>query len=159
MSIHEERVGTIRSHRLILATSVLSPAAMVLAACSSSGSGSGASASGVIYLTMWQQWGGGHEEAALVSAIKQYEHLHPNIHVVILTFLTTWTAFIGPLIFINNESQFTLSLGLEQYQSSHFTAYNYLMAVSLIFMIPTLILLVAAQRHLVRGIAFSGLKN
>jgi hypothetical protein len=100
-----------------------------------------------------------HEEGALVSAIKQYEHLHPNIHVVILTYLTTWTAFIGPLIFINNESQFTLSLGLEQYQSTHFTVYNYLMAVSLIFMIPTLILFVAAQRHLVRGIAFSGLKN
>src|SRR4029077_13477770 len=69
-----------RSHRLILATSVLSSAAMVLAACSS-GSGSGASSSGFIHLTMWQQWGGGHEEAALDSAIKQYEHLHPNIQI------------------------------------------------------------------------------
>lgn len=108
---------------------------------------------------MWQRWGGGHEGATLVSAIKQYEHLYPKIHAVILTFLTTCMAFIGPLIFINNEWQFTLSLGLEQYQITHFTAYNYLVAVSLIFMIPTLILFVAAQRHLVRGIAFSGLKN
>jgi multiple sugar transport system permease protein len=83
----------------------------------------------------------------------------PLATVVILTFLTSWTAFIGPLIFINNQSQFTLSLGLQQYQSTHFTAYNYLMAASLIFMIPTLILFVVAQRHLIRGIAFSGLKN
>jgi multiple sugar transport system permease protein len=83
----------------------------------------------------------------------------PIATVVILTFLTSWTAFIGPLIFINNQSQFTLSLGLQQYQSSHFTAYNYLMAVSLVFMIPTLIIFVAAQRHLIRGIAFSGLKT
>jgi multiple sugar transport system permease protein len=83
----------------------------------------------------------------------------PLITVVILTFLTSWTAFIGPLIFINNQSDFTLSLGLEQYQSSHFTAYNYLMAASLVFMIPTLILFVVAQRHLIRGVAFSGLKN
>ncbi len=83
----------------------------------------------------------------------------PLATVVVLTFLTSWTAFIGPLIFINNQSQFTLSLGLQQYQSTHFTAYNYLMAASLIFMIPTLILFVFAQRHLVRGIAFSGLKN
>jgi len=83
----------------------------------------------------------------------------PLITVVILTFLTSWTAFIGPLIFINNQSDFTLSLGLEQYQSTHFTAYNYLMAASLIFMIPTLILFVVAQRHLIRGVAFSGLKN
>ena len=32
-----------------------------------------------ITLTMWQQWGGGHEEAELKSLIKEYEHLHPNI--------------------------------------------------------------------------------
>lgn len=81
----------------------------------------------------------------------------PITTVIILTFLTSWTAFIGPLIFINNQTQFTLSLGLQQYQSTHFTAYNYLMAASLIFMIPTLILFVLAQRHIVRGIAFSGL--
>jgi multiple sugar transport system permease protein len=83
----------------------------------------------------------------------------PIATVVILTFLTSWTAFIGPLIFINSQTQFTLSLGLQQYQSTHFTAYNYLMAASLIFMIPTLIIFVAAQRHLIRGIAFSGLKS
>jgi multiple sugar transport system permease protein len=83
----------------------------------------------------------------------------PIATVVILTFLTSWTAFIGPLIFINNQSEFTLSLGLQQYQSTHFTAYNYLMAASLVFMIPTLIIFVVAQRHLIRGIAFSGLKN
>jgi multiple sugar transport system permease protein len=83
----------------------------------------------------------------------------PIATVVILTFLTSWTAFIGPLIFINNQSQFTLSLGLQQYQSSHFTAYNYLMAASLVFMIPTLIIFIVAQRQLVRGIAFSGLKQ
>jgi len=41
----------------------------------------------------------------------------------------------------------------------HFTAYNYLMAASMISMIPTLMLFVAAHRHLIRGVAFSGLKN
>jgi multiple sugar transport system permease protein len=49
--------------------------------------------------------------------------------------------------------------GLQQYQSSHFTAYNYLMAAPLVVMIPTLIIFVLAQRHQIRGIAFSGLKN
>lgn len=79
--------------------------------------------------------------------------------VVISTFLTSWTAFIGPLIFINNQSLFTLSLGLVQYQSSHFTAYNYLMAASMIFMIPMLILFVFAQRHIVHGITFTGMRG
>ena len=44
-------------------------------------------------------------------------------------------------------------------QSMHFTAYNYLMAASMISMIPTLMLFVAAQRRLTRGVAFSGPKN
>jgi multiple sugar transport system substrate-binding protein len=69
-----------KSHRLTVATGVLSCAVLVLAACGGS-SGSGSSASGVIHLTMWQQWGGGHEEAALDSAIKEYEHLHPDIQI------------------------------------------------------------------------------
>lgn len=32
-----------------------------------------------ITLTMWQQWGGGHEEATLKRIIREYEKLHPNI--------------------------------------------------------------------------------
>lgn len=35
-----------------------------------------------ITLTMWQQWGGGHEEATLKKIIKEYERLHPNITIV-----------------------------------------------------------------------------
>ncbi len=104
-------------------------------------------------------WLDGASDLAVLRKVVLPLSRGPIATVVILTFLTSWTAFIGPLIFINNQSQFTLSLGLQQYQSSHFTAYNYLMAASLLFMIPTLVIFVAAQRHLVRGIAFSGLKN
>jgi len=43
------------------------------------GGSSGAGADGKIHLTMWQQWGGGHEEAELQSIIDQYEKLHPNV--------------------------------------------------------------------------------
>src|ERR1700728_3943576 len=69
-----------KSHRLTVATGVLSCAALVLAACGGS-SGSGVSASGVIHLTIWQQRGGGHGEAAPDSAIKDYEPLRPNIQI------------------------------------------------------------------------------
>lgn len=34
-----------------------------------------------IHLTMWQQWGGGHEEQELKTAIAQYEKLHPNVSI------------------------------------------------------------------------------
>jgi multiple sugar transport system substrate-binding protein len=38
-----------------------------------------ASSAAKIHLTMWQQWGGGHEEQELQTVIDKYEKLHPNI--------------------------------------------------------------------------------
>ena len=72
---------------------ILAAATLILAACSGSASSApthGAAASAAapagsassaapVHLTMWQQWGGGHEEAALKTIIKDYEALHPNV--------------------------------------------------------------------------------
>lgn len=78
--------------------------------------------------------------------------------VVIMTVLSSWTAFIGPLLFLNDNANFTLSVGLQQYQSQHFTAYNLLLAASVLFIIPVLIVFVFGQRYFVRGVAHSGIK-
>lgn len=78
--------------------------------------------------------------------------------VVIMTVLSSWTAFIGPLLFLNNNSTFTLSIGLQQYQSQHFTAYNLLLAASVLFIIPVLVVFLAGQRYFVRGVARTGLR-
>jgi multiple sugar transport system permease protein len=78
--------------------------------------------------------------------------------VVITTTLASWTAFIGPLLFLNNTSVFTLSVGLQQYQSTHFTAFNYLMAASVIFIVPVLVVFFLGQKYFVRGASRTGLK-
>lgn len=78
--------------------------------------------------------------------------------VVIMTVLSSWTAFIGPLLFLDNDSTFTLSIGLQQYQSQHFTAYNLLLAASVLFIIPVLAVFLGGQRYFVRGVARAGLK-
>jgi multiple sugar transport system permease protein len=59
---------------------------------------------------------------------------------------------------LNNDSTFTLSIGLQQYQSQHFTAYNLLLAASVLFIIPVLVVFLGGQRYFVRGVARSGLK-
>lgn len=79
--------------------------------------------------------------------------------VSIFSFLAAWTAFIGPLIFLNKQSTFTLSLGLQQYESLHYTAFNYLMAATTLFCIPVVVLFFVAQRYFLKGISFSGLKG
>ncbi len=78
--------------------------------------------------------------------------------VVIMTTLASWTAFIGPLLFLTNTSVFTLSIGLQQYQSTHFTAYNYLMAASVIFIVPVLVVFFLGQKYFVKGASRTGLK-
>lgn len=81
------------------------------------------------------------------------------ITVILFTFLSAWTAFIGPLVFLTQGDSWTLSLGLQQYQTLHFTAFNYLMAASVVFCIPVLILFVFAQRYFVQGISLTGVKG
>ncbi len=71
--------------------------------------------------------------------------------VTIMTALSSWTALVGPLIFLNDERLSTLSLGLQQYQSQHFTAYNLLLAASTLFVLPVAVLFVAGQRYFTAG--------
>jgi multiple sugar transport system permease protein len=78
--------------------------------------------------------------------------------VVIMTVLSSWTGFIGPLLFLNNSSTYTLSIGLQQYQSQHFTAYNLLLAASVLFVIPVVLVFLFGQRYFVRGAARTGIK-
>ena len=78
--------------------------------------------------------------------------------VVIMTVLSSWTGFIAPLLFLNNSSTYTLSIGLQQYQSQHFTAYNLLLAASMLFVIPVVVVFLVGQRYFVRGAARTGLK-
>lgn len=57
---------------------VLAAVTGTLAGCSSSSPDSG----GKVTLTMWQQWGGGHERQVLDELIKKYEALNPNVTIV-----------------------------------------------------------------------------
>jgi multiple sugar transport system permease protein len=73
------------------------------------------------------------------------------VTVTIMTALSSWTAFVGPLIFLNDESLDTLSLGLQQFQSQHFTAYNLLLAASTLFIIPVVAVFLAGQKYFTAG--------
>ena len=78
--------------------------------------------------------------------------------VSLFTFLANWRDFLAPLIFLQTNDLFTLALGLQQYQSLHQTAWAYLMAASVIFVLPVAVVFLAAQRFFIRGITLSGLK-
>jgi multiple sugar transport system permease protein len=78
--------------------------------------------------------------------------------VSLFTFLANWKDFLAPLIFLQSSDLYTLSLGLQQYQSLHQTAWGYLMAASVVFVLPVAIVFLAAQRYFIQGIALTGVK-
>ncbi|MCX7919693.1 MAG: carbohydrate ABC transporter permease [bacterium] len=79
--------------------------------------------------------------------------------VVVFSFIGHWNDFMGPLIYLNSEHNFTLAVGLNLFQGYHTTAYNLLMAASLIVLAPVLIIFFLAQRYFIEGITLTGIKG
>ncbi|WP_046226319.1 carbohydrate ABC transporter permease [Paenibacillus dauci] len=77
----------------------------------------------------------------------------------LFTFLNTWNDFMGPLVYLNDESKFTLAIGLQQFQGMYTAQWGVLMAASLIIVLPAILLFVIFQRYLIEGIALTGIKG
>ena len=73
-------------------------------------------------------------------------------------FMASWTDFIGPLLYLTDSVQYTLSLGLQQFQSQKGSEWGLMMAVSTMMTIPVVILFFFLQKTFIKGITFSGIK-
>ncbi len=80
--------------------------------------------------------------------------------VALFSFMGTWNDYLGPLIYIQRPEQFTLGLGLQNFQSQHGgTPWNQLMAASVLVIAPVLLLFFLAQKTFIEGIATTGMKG
>jgi multiple sugar transport system permease protein len=80
--------------------------------------------------------------------------------VALFHFLYAWNDFLGPLIYLTDQKMFTLSLGLQSYQSRHGgTEWHMLMAASSIVVLPMIVLFFFTQRQFIQGITMTGLKG
>lgn len=79
--------------------------------------------------------------------------------VAIFTFLATWSDFLGPLLYLTKEDQYTLSLGLQAFMQTHYVEWGPLMAASAIFTVPIIILFFFAQSYFIEGITVTGMKG
>ncbi|GAC1400974.1 MAG: carbohydrate ABC transporter permease [Chloroflexota bacterium] len=77
----------------------------------------------------------------------------------LLDFVSKWNDFLGPLIYLNQSDSYPLSLGLTSFRDLYSTQWNYLMADSLLAVIPCVVVFFAAQRLLVRGLVVGRLKG
>lgn len=80
--------------------------------------------------------------------------------VAIFSFFASWNAFREPLIYLNSQTMYTLPLALRLYMSSMGnTHWNYLMAATVVSIIPPVLLFFVAQRYFVQGAVLTGLKG
>jgi multiple sugar transport system permease protein len=86
--------------------------------------------------------------------------MQPVIAVVaIFTALSSWNDFMGPLIYIQNESLYPLSIGLQFFRNQHEVQYSMLMAASTLVALPVVIIFLCFQRFFVEGITIGALKG
>ncbi|MFI5490844.1 carbohydrate ABC transporter permease [Micromonospora echinaurantiaca] len=77
----------------------------------------------------------------------------------VFAFMSSWNAFLWPLVIAQTEAHMTLPVGLSLLQGRYSTAWNVVMAGSTMSVLPILALYVFAQRYVVRGITFTGIKS
>jgi len=79
--------------------------------------------------------------------------------VTVFTFLWAWNDFTGPLLFLTSPKNFTMALGLQDFQSQRTMVWNQLMAAATVFTVPIVIAFFFAQKTFIQGIKLTGLKE
>lgn len=77
----------------------------------------------------------------------------------VFTFIASWNDLLGPIIYLDNQQTFTLSVALANLVTRAGTPWNLLMAANLLSMIPCILVFFFAQKKLIGGIASVGLKG
>lgn len=75
--------------------------------------------------------------------------------VAVIAFVGNWNNLLSPLIYLRSSDQFTLALGLNLFYGQSVTAYNQLMAVSILTILPIVVTFFFAQKYFIRGVVLS----
>jgi multiple sugar transport system permease protein len=79
--------------------------------------------------------------------------------IAIFTFQGAWQDFMRPLLYLQSESLYTLQIGLRQFEAAAggAPAWNWLMAASLVVMLPVLFVFLLFQQYFIEGISITGM--
>lgn len=82
------------------------------------------------------------------------------ITVAIFSFTGAWNDLLTPLLYLSDEKLYTLQLGLQTFKGSVQTQWNYLMAMSVMVLIPIILIFFLFQSYFIKGSNLSaGLKE
>lgn len=101
-----------------------------------------------------------YEEAARLDGANTFQIywkifmpiLKPSLIMVgVLNMLTVWNDYLGPLIFLQDRSKYTLALGLASYKGVHSTQIIPMLCITVIMIIPPIIVFIISQKYIVEG--------
>lgn len=81
------------------------------------------------------------------------------VTVGLFAFIGAWTDFINPLVYLTDESTFTLAVGLQTFIGRHSSEWNLLMAAATVVTLPLLVVFFLAQKTFIEGVAMGGVKG
>jgi raffinose/stachyose/melibiose transport system permease protein len=79
--------------------------------------------------------------------------------VSVLAIVTTWNAFILPLVVLNSADQWTLPLGVMNFASTYSSDAARTLAFTVVALIPAVIFYAIAERHIVGGLTAGSVKG
>lgn len=76
----------------------------------------------------------------------------------IFSVIWRWNEFLWPLIVLNRSENFTLQIGLHSFSGEFYTRWNYLLAMTVLTLLPVILVFGWLQRFITTGIASAGIK-
>lgn len=76
----------------------------------------------------------------------------------LLSFVGTYNAYLGPLIYLQSPENYTLQIALNFFRGTYTTDWAVVMAGAVVSLLPTLILFLFGQKYFIDGIATTGIK-
>ncbi|MBW4444043.1 MAG: carbohydrate ABC transporter permease [Plectolyngbya sp. WJT66-NPBG17] len=108
------------------------------------------------------------EEAAQLDGLNRFETFFQIVLPLakpalaaqtIFIFMSSWNEFLLPLVVMSNPEMFTLSIGLNAFKGQYVTFWNYIMAASMVFTLPALVIYAFFNRYFIQGVTFTGGKS
>ncbi|MDR2044799.1 MAG: carbohydrate ABC transporter permease [Clostridium sp.] len=108
-----------------------------------------------------------HEAAKMdgCGPVKTYLHIMIPLckaglaTITILTFNDVWNDYMAPMIYLETGRLWTIQLGLATFQKEFSADYGAIMAGTVCSMIPIVLVYAAAQKYIIEGVAYSGVKG
>lgn len=79
--------------------------------------------------------------------------------VMLFAFMASWNDFLTPMIYLNTQSKYTISIGLQLFMTAYQTSWNQLMAAATVAVMPCVLIFLLGQRYIVEGITVTGMKG